>query len=501
MRKQPDNGHTQAPSEMEGRGGALPTNHALKPGGTRTVGREELALDPVRFPRGRVQTGHSTGLIEVRFKNDIFPVVTNESGQPRVDSARADRAALQRFNEVIASYGALSAEPSLDLDYSEAESAWKLVQQHELKTPHLLSFVTFHFPKSADLKEIAASLRDTPSVANARPVPLAVPPADPEPYQGTGDTIPDPFTHRESQWYLSRCEFPDAWQLATGKDVVVAAIDWGFRTKHQDLKRNVEQTYNVKTGSKQVNKGTNVYHGTAVLGHAGAARNDRGVLGCAFESKLWAIQAQQSKDEEVVGSPWARGIDWVRRKNQRTDHRPRVIILEVQTADGGNYEEVESVRAVIETAIAAGIVVCVPAGNAGRDASVADDGTDIPETGSILVGATLYDDDENPCAPTSNFGARVTVWAPGDPDHDLCCHDLANDAYKDRFGGTSGAAPKVAGVAALLLSVSPTLSHEQVRRLIVECGLPLHAGGPRPIGVFLQAAPAVEAARRAGRAS
>ena len=174
--------------------------------------------------------------------------------------------------------------------------------------------------------------------------------------------------------------------------------------------------------------------------------------------------------------------------------RRKVVILEVQTGSFGNYEQVPSVNAAIRTAIAAGVVVCVAAGNGDRDAGIDDSGNAIPETGSILVGATAYHATENRRAWFSNFGARITVAAPGDSDHDLTCHSTGDDDYRNDFGGTSGATPKVAGAAALMLAANPGLSHAEVRRILSVTGRAVTPDPGKPIGTFLDAGAAVRQA-------
>jgi C-terminal processing protease CtpA/Prc len=97
---------------------------------------------------------------------------------------------------------------------------------------------------------------------------------------------------------------------------------------------------------------------------------------------------------------------------------------------------------------------------------------------------------------TSARGSAITE-APGDPEHDLTCGQSGDAAYANQFGGTSGAAPKVAGVVALMLSVNPDLTHADVREILAGTGSPLTEDPGKPIGVFLNAEAAVaEALRR-----
>ena len=150
-------------------------------------------------------------------------------------------------------------------------------------------------------------------------------------------------------------------------------------------------TYNAVDGGTDVTHGTHAAHGTAVLGIAGARANNAGVAGYAPEATLWAIQADSSPNPRVFEEPWAEAIDYVRRTD--AGGRRKVIILEVQTSPlFGNYEQIPSVHRAIRAAIADGCVVCVAAGNGNRPADRTDGGEPFDPSGSILVGATAYDE-------------------------------------------------------------------------------------------------------------
>lgn len=362
--------------------------------------------------------------------------------------------------------------------------------------PPLSSFVRLRFPPDTPPSEVTAELKRLPQVARAVVVPRAAPPGDTyDPLVGSG-TVPitrDPNTGLEWQWYLHRTRALQAWRYAHGANVVVADIDWGFRTTHQEFLQAIELTYNAVDGGKDVTQGNHAHHGTAVLGIAGARALNGGMTGYAPKATLWAIQGNSSAGPQVFTEPWAEGIDFVRRTDAQG--RRKVIILEVQTAPSdrryGNYEQIPSVHRAIRAAIAAGCVVCVAAGNGDRPADRTDSDEPFDPTGSILVGATAYDDRLNKRASFSNYGSRVVVSAPGDPSHDLTCGQAADNSYRNDFGGTSGATPKVAGTVALMLSVNPQLSHDEIRDILAGTGSPITEDPGKPIGVFLNAEAAV----------
>ncbi len=118
-----------------------------------------------------------------------------------------------------------------------------------------------------------------------------------------------------------------------------------------------------------------------------------------------------------------------------------------------------------------------------------------PETGSILVGATTFHPRHNLRACFSNFGERLTISAPGDPKSDLTCKGTGVDMYRTTFGGTSGATPKVAAACALMLQVNPSLSHRDVKAILIASGSEVLTQIDKPAGVFLDVERAVTMAR------
>jgi subtilisin family serine protease len=63
---------------------------------------------------------------------------------------------------------------------------------------------------------------------------------------------------------------------------------------------------------------------------------------------------------------------------------------------------------------------------------------------------------------------RPTKGTPFDPmPDDPATQDFAENFYTITFGGTSGAAPVVTGVVALMLSVNPNLTAEQVKQILI----------------------------------
>lgn len=473
-----------------------------------------------RFPppkgSGDGRPSFEPGIVEVKFREGLAPSIRTEALHAGAMAAIVSPTAgpLDDVNRILQRHGLVRAEPTFLTTHEEATASQVAAEAKGMAVPNLSHFVTLHFPSASDTKRIADELNELPEVEKAAPVPTALPPSltmtrEPrassfavaavaaptgsplmEPLVGSSDQVVlDTGTSLENQWYIFRCRVNEAWTRSTGKDVVIADVDWGYLTSHQDLSSNIQKNYNAFDGTTDVTHGGSMYHGTGVAGLAGAAANGVGMAGVAFEATLWAIQADSGTGSALPGNAWARGIDWVRTTD--SGGKRKVCILEVQTGAYGNYEQVISVNAAIQNAIAAGVVVCVAAGNGDRDAGIDDSGNPIPVTGSILVGATDYHPTINKRSWFSNYGPRIDISAPGDSSHDLTCDSSSDTAYRNGFGGTSGATPKVAGVAALMLAANPSLTHAGIRAILNSTGSALDPDPGKPTGTFLNAGAAV----------
>jgi subtilisin family serine protease len=218
-------------------------------------------------------------------------------------------------------------------------------------------------------------------------------------------------------------------------------------------------------------------------------RNGAGILGVAYDAEVWPIQATCEVPEP--GDPWVKAIEWFRGADAHG--RRKVLLFEVEAERGSSIEDDSAnLRSAIRSAVREGVIVVVPAGNGGTGTGLDQSGRATEETGSILVGATTYGTRRR--APFSNYGARVVVSAPGDMDHDLTISDERDDAYVRGFGGTSGAAAKVAGVVAMMLSGNTRLTPGEVRNILASVGRVVESEGGKPVGRALDAYAAVKAA-------
>ncbi|MEN3328490.1 MAG: serine protease [Acidobacteriota bacterium] len=421
------------------------------------------------------------GLVEVKFRSaNDSGLHTLDFSKPLERTKRHDRWSPE-LSHILTRSKLLTWRPSFPLRYS-----WSKETEEEARKFYSTSgrdrLITFRFPDNADTLKIAKELQSLPEVTRANPVAKVAPPSPiHEPLLGTSDVD---ITH---QWYAFRCKLPEALETVTGAGVIVAVIDWGFDDTHNDYGPNIQLKKNIYNDNTVVSEGGSFEHGTASMGLAGARLNNIGMVGFAPGSILWAIQA--GSDENVNYTDWATAIDFVRSEPAL---ERKVIIFEIQTQSGGNIECIEAINQAIRDAIAANIVVCVPAGNnPDSNPSIGEDDTDIPETCSVLVGATDHAPHDN--FVNSNAGPRVVVYAPGDGHNDLTCR--SRNRHKLSFGGTSGAVAKVGGAVALMLEANPTLTPVEVRDILRNSTIPVRRGLSSPMGVLLDCQQAVYDAR------
>ena len=123
------------------------------------------------------------------------------------------------------------------------------------------------------------------------------------------------------------------------------------------------------------------------------------------------------------------------------------------------------VGAAIEHAVAngrqgKGCVIVWAAGN-GNEAVSSDEWASHPKV--IAVGAST---DQDVRAPYSDFGPELALCAPSSGGANGIT-TTSIGGYRSDFGGTSAAAPLVAGIAAVILSVAPNLRWHEVREILL----------------------------------
>ncbi len=311
------------------------------------------------------------------------------------------------------------------------------------------------------------------------------------------------------QDYLARVGAPAAWDYARGSSsVIVAILDSGVDLSHPDLKDHiwtnpgeipgngidddhdgyvddvhgwdfVENTNDPEPDLSQGWLPDGADHGTIIAGEiAATADNAQGIAGLAF-----GVQIMPLRIVDAFGRGDSANV--VPAIRYAVDHGARVINLSFSGTSLDPDLETE-----IERAYRQGVVVVAAVGNAdgGTDLSQAPDYPACFNANGVrpVIGVAATDANDARASFSNYGGGCVDIAAPGT---DVFSTELYRPQYgdftkpyDDGWSGTSFAAPLVSGAAALLLSVHPTLTPDQIRTILQLSADPITSTGGAPVG-------------------
>lgn len=238
------------------------------------------------------------------------------------------------------------------------------------------------------------------------------------------------------QWALPRIAAPAVWDITTGHEgVAIAIIDSGVDPTHPDLASKLLPGWNFYDGN--ANSSDVFGHGTKVAG-AGAAigNNALGVAGVAWRNPILPIRVADTSGYAYF-STIAQGLTWA------ADHGARVMNVSFASVAGSS-----TIRAAAQYVQDRAGLVIAAAGNCGCDDPTAEN----PYL--LSVAAT---DGNDLRAGFSSRGSYVDIAAPGTG----IWTTFPGGGY-GIAAGTSISSPIVAGVVALMWSVNPELSPDQI---------------------------------------
>lgn len=276
-----------------------------------------------------------------------------------------------------------------------------------------------------------------------------------------------------------------AWQLSTGKNVVVAVVDDGIELNHPDLQKNIyASSYDAYYRTSPCTLWGE--HGTACAGIIGAVNNSSGITGVAPDCKLMSVRHPLS-NIPTASFDLAAGIEWAWQNNAE------VISCSWRLPTPTQIIDEAITNAITKGRNGKGCIMIFAVGNDNKNYIYYP--ANLKNT--IAVGAM------SPCgerkSPSScdgekrwgsHYGDQLDVVAPGVliPTTDLTgaiginsknsihinaggtkrTSDYSDTDYTVWFNGTSSACPHVAGIAALILAVRPELTQQEVRSIIQE---------------------------------
>lgn len=294
-----------------------------------------------------------------------------------------------------------------------------------------------------------------------------------------------------NQWDMARLSLGNAWDIEQGDpNIWIAVIDSGFDLDHPDINFTPNSGSNlthfnadqfIAGNPPPYNAGSaGVFHGTACAGLAAATLNNGvGIAGVAGGCFIMPVRLGTVPTAARVTA----GINWA------ANNDARVASLSLGTTPTA------AANAAVSNAWAAGMVLCAATGNSGDNTTSPAINFPASHQNVIAVGASDQADQRKRPASAdgecwgSQFDAQTDVVAPGvlcwttdeqgasgynnnggGPVAWACVNyassgDASGD-YFSVFDGTSSATPHVAGLAALLFSLNPAFSNQQVRDFI-----------------------------------
>ena len=308
-----------------------------------------------------------------------------------------------------------------------------------------------NLPAGTDLAAAAAVLQTDPNVARVQPNYIytidslmgnsaAAPSAMP-----SAAALPPNDPIYPQQWYIQQIHADQAWAVSTGIALTIASIDTGVSHSHPDIGPKIVDQYNFvnNTNNAQDDNG----HGTLTSGvMAAQGDNGIGIAGVCWGCKIMALKvlaADGSGDSSNIN----RAIRYA------ADKGVRVINMSL----GGHDRDQDSEDAV-NYAWNKGVFIAAASGNK-------PDGTPNYPAGYnnvMAAGATARQD---AYTGFSSFGPYVDITAPGVGIWGPTWQNGV-DTYAAE-NGTSFSSPLVAATAALMFSVNPSLSNQQIFTLLL----------------------------------
>ncbi|QTA86592.1 carboxypeptidase regulatory-like domain-containing protein [Desulfonema magnum] len=256
---------------------------------------------------------------------------------------------------------------------------------------------------------------------------------------------------------------PEAWEIETGNEVVVAVIDSGVDYNHPDLATNMWKNpgeipdngidddgndyvddvygYDFINGDSDPYDGD--YHGTHCAGTIAAVGNNGiGITGVNWSAKIMALKAGRVTDA-------VRAIGYAVKMGAK-----------ITSNSWGIDEYSRSLHEAIQKANDAGQLFIAAAGNDGLDN---DSSPHYPSSYTLdNIIAVASTDRHDHRSSFSNYGlTSVDLGAPGS-----AIYSTIPNGYRT-ISGTSMATPHVSGVASLIWSKYPWLTATQVKEAIL----------------------------------
>ncbi|WP_181442281.1 type VII secretion-associated serine protease mycosin [Streptomyces tateyamensis] len=276
---------------------------------------------------------------------------------------------------------------------------------------------------------------------------------------------------RQGEWYLDALHLPEIWQTSTGNGITVAIIDTGVKADHPDLVGQLlpGKDFSGLSGGPEVDPDG---HGTgmaSIIAGSGKGFDGNGVKGLAPGARILPIKIDSSRDPSKMLPPPAFLKQVDQAITYAVDQGAQVINISqaVRSVDI-SPADVADLQTAVNYAISKGRLVVAGAGNSGQEGNPVMYPADVPG-----VAAVAAHDHNGSATSESEHGKYVALAAPGVDTVEAC---IGSSGYCQAHG-TSDSTAMVSASAALVWSLHPSWTGNQVLKVLIDTANKPNDGG------------------------
>ncbi|WP_416972480.1 type VII secretion-associated serine protease mycosin [Streptomyces sp. 4F14] len=267
---------------------------------------------------------------------------------------------------------------------------------------------------------------------------------------------------REEQWYLDRMQAESMWKTSTGEGVTVAVIDSGVDPTNPDLVGRVLPGKDYATDESGDAHTDYAGHGTGMAGiiaGTGAYGGGKGAFGLAPGAKILPIRVPNAEATNKLEGDKIFNASLPPAIRYAADHGAKVINISMAAS-----ETTQEVSSAVAYALKKGSLIFAGVGNnAEKGNPVMYPAATPGVVGVAAVGKDLHR------INMSEYGPQVDMAAPGEE----MVHACGGKTGLCESSGTSDATALASASAALIWSIHPTWTNNQVLRVMLNT-----IGGP-----------------------
>ncbi|RLV08993.1 type VII secretion-associated serine protease mycosin [Streptomyces griseocarneus] len=261
---------------------------------------------------------------------------------------------------------------------------------------------------------------------------------------------------RSQQWHLDAMHADEMWETSTGQGVTVAVIDTGVDDSLSDLRGQVLEgrDFSGQPGGAHADPENHGTQMAALIAATGKRSAMDGSFGLAPGTKILPLRVtngSEARNEAENKKNFARTVSAAIRYAADSDAK----ILNISMGNQGKSPELEQ---AVQYALDKGKLIFAAVGNSG------DKGNDVEYPAGFpgVLGVAANNRDAY-ATKESQHGPQVTLAAPGEDIVAAC----AGGTELCKGHGTSAATALASASAALIWSVHPTWTANQIARVLI----------------------------------